>query len=224
MIARFFLFLMFLFLTGPVQAQTFEKCLPKTLVTPLASGTSMVSAEATAAQQVPPAAAVTAHVRGFYCPQSDGTWSSYIHYCIVGRTCLDPSQIDVQLNNLAGASNLIETVFNSLAAGEQQPKDEEWPAILAATSDVQSKMVAIRPKDKIYVVKANTRCTTATGCTRPVYELKDGVLSTKEIGRSPVGSLCSLARPKLASGSDFWAEFAPNFVAGAVTLCTLKSQ
>lgn len=70
-----------------------------------------------------------------------------------------------------------------------------------------------------HAVKRNPSCTTPTGCTRPVFELKDGVRDPREIGRADVGQPCDLTKPTLASGSDVWASFGPLFEPGKVALC-----
>lgn len=61
-----------------------------------------------------------------------------------------------------------------------------------------------------------------TSSTRPAYTLTSGVRGTKEVARATVGQPCKADRPTLASGSDLWAEFGPDFKPGVVALCSRK--
>lgn len=221
MIARLLSFVLLLLFAGQVEAV--ERCFPKTPLTPVAMGTTMTRGTYLE-DALPDKPQVIVSYRGHWCPQPDGTWAPILVMCIEGRTCASLSMLESAALQFMAEPDPVKAVFTALDANKEPPLSYEKQAWIEAAAVAQQQMAETRPKDKVYVVKTNPRCTTPTGCTRPVYELKDGVVGTKEIGRSDVGATCSLSRSRLATGSDFWAEFAPSFVAGAVTLCTLKPE
>lgn len=84
-----------------------------------------------------------------------------------------------------------------------------------AAADRTLARFAPAPQTYTHSVKVN-----GTTTTRPAYLLVDGVRGTKEAARATVGQPCDLTKPKLASGSDWWASYGPEFVSGRVALCS----
>lgn len=77
------------------------------------------------------------------------------------------------------------------------------------------------------MVKPNPSCTTATGCTRPVYDYVNGVRGTKEVGRAAVRAYCDYLKdaPKVPStGTDMWLQFGPDYAPNKLTLCSLQKD
>jgi hypothetical protein len=111
-----------------------------------------------------------------------------------------------------------EIKFNCSAAirEEQTPRGElcrERRVVYCANLPNGAKCLPPDPV-KRYVVKTN-----GTSLTRPVYAFDGTTRGTKEIGRASVGQPCSLHMPTLASGSDLWASFGPDFEPSKVALC-----
>lgn len=124
------------------------------------------------------------------------------------------------------AFDLIAQYFKPLdCAGVDKPLCDERAVIVAREKPKALEMFAQKREfppspGPIYVVKANVSCSDPTGatCTRPVYEVVNGVRGTKEIGRVLTGTVCDLSW-KQPSNSDYWALIAP----GKAALCTLKN-
>lgn len=58
------------------------------------------------------------------------------------------------------------------------------------------------PPPVVWKVKVN-----GTATTRPAYTLIEGIRGDKEAGRAPVGAVCNITKPTLASGADLWASY-----------------
>ena len=75
------------------QAQTFSPppCAPKTVLSPWASGTPWVRGFIR-----PATPGISVSYRAWWCPNADGTWSSYAHYS-VDRLELTADQIEAEI-------------------------------------------------------------------------------------------------------------------------------
>jgi hypothetical protein len=108
----------------------------------------------------------------------------------------------------------------------EKPLCDERKAYIAESKPMAEAMFALKatplvvpPSAPVYAVKPITCTADPTGatCTRPVYEVINGVKGTKVVDRVVVGTVCDLTW-KLASGADYWALVAP----GRTALCALK--
>ena len=104
---------------------------------------------------------------------------------------------------------LLYTACNSLVAANQVPLDP----LPAGYCKPPTPVLPPAPT-YTHAVKAN-----GVSPDRPAFLLTAGVRGTKEVSRATVGQPCDLTKPTLASGTEVWAQFAPDFVAGRVALC-----
>ena len=201
-------------------------CLPKTALTPFADGSAKVLAVTPAAeshawwcQEATPAGAVR-----FFRPQ-------YFTVLNKHRRAIDPFTV---LQRAAAASAPMEKALSTEASAAQiipitGSQDEydylnaRYQACLLLATPPYSVPIdplpanwcgVVPPSAFTHAVKAN-----GTVLTRPAYLLTAGVRGTKEVARATVGQPCDLTKPTLASGTDVWAQFGPDFVAGRVALC-----
>jgi hypothetical protein len=105
----------------------------------------------------------------------------------------------------------------------EKPLCDERKALIDAERPMAEAMFALKANPlqpiPVYVVKSLICTADPTGatCTRPVYEVVNGVKGTKEVARVLVGTTCDMSW-KQPSNSDYWALVAP----GRTALCTLK--
>ena len=198
-----------LMLFGAVsQAQTTADtldCVPKTWLTPTASGTQLRQGMSTGGSWW-----------GTWCPSAA---KPYVHVILNGYGW-DVQRISATAIAMAAQPDPLTALRFAIEANKVPPTPADqttWAmikddavAVLAADAPV----VAPPPPPVLYSVKLNGLMT-----TRPSYLLIDGVRGAL-VGRADVGQRCDTTRPTLASGaSDLWAEFGPSFTPGIVALC-----
>lgn len=126
------------------------------------------------------------------------------------------------------ASSTPLTMFQQLTlAAVTTPMSD--PSLTAVWCPALANMQANRPADDVTPppppVAVYTHAVKANGASadRPAYKLINGVRGTATVARATVGMSCNLTRPTLASGTDVWAEFGPDFAPGVVALCSRKT-
>lgn len=179
----------------------------------------------------------------WYCKGSTGAVSSHGLACLRG-TCIPVSvffeRLDTAKMNPATAADTVKASWDAaVAAGQcsestnallkslcgkmQASVRAKWPGGYPAT---QPPPAPPAPPSTGYSVKPNPACTTATGCTRPVFDYVNGVRGTKEVGRAPVRAYCDMLKdsPKVPStGTDLWLQFGPDYAPNKLTLCSLQT-
>lgn len=123
------------------QAQTFSPppCLPKTMLTPYGSGTAWVRGFIQHDSAGP-----RVSFRAWWCPNPDGSWSSYGHYS-VDRLELTAAQIELEFQGAAAASSPLAAVQQAIARWQVNPVGDEIPIWNEAVTSAQLMLAATKP-------------------------------------------------------------------------------
>ena len=122
-------------------AQTFSPppCAPKTALSPWATGTPWVRGFI---QKTVPGIRVS--FRGWWCPNSDGTWSSYAHYS-VDRLELTREQIETEIDALIGAAGPLAALQQVITKWQVKPVGDGIPVWNEAVASASLALAAIKP-------------------------------------------------------------------------------
>ena len=189
-------------------AQTTAKsldCVPKTMLTPAASGT-----------QLRQGVAAGGSWWGTWCP---GSVVPYVHIVLNGYEW-SGARISSTITALLSEPDPLAATRLAIAVNAKP----YFAADRATWDHIKAEAVAALAADKpasapAYVVGAATR---ADG-TRPAYRYTDGVRSgTAEKTGATAGQPCDEARKFQSTSAGIWAPFGPAFAADIGTLCVLR--
>lgn len=177
------------------QAQTFSPppCAPKTVMSPWGSGTPWVRGFI---QRTVPGIRVS--YRAWWCPNPDGTWSSYAHYS-VDRLELTAEQLELELNYAMAASSPLAAIQQSIARWQVKPVGDEIPIWNEAVASALLALQAIKPAPIVeqWIVTGSL-----------AFPLKaDGTRSITAWPQPPIkGEACDCATKKISQyGATFCA-------------------
>jgi hypothetical protein len=197
----------------PQPAVTLD-CVPRTTLTPTASGTQLRLRVTTGGWWW-----------GTWCPNSPGP---YVHIVLNGYEWSTTNQIALTAMALLSEADALAGLCSAIAVNTvpvSPALQTTWDniraeALVAMVADAPSPPASAPPPIPMFKVKDNSASTTVPR-TRPAYGLGGGVLGTKELGRAVVGEACSPGRPTLAAKTvgETWMEFGPAFVPGVVAIC-----
>ena len=177
------------------QAQTFSAppCAPKTVMSPWASGTAWVRGFIRPAAPGP-----RVSFRAWWCPNPDGTWSSYVHLS-VDYLELTREQIEAEIDAAMGAGSPLAALQQVMAKFQIKPIGDEIPIWNEAVASARLMLAATKPAPVVeqWIV---------TGAQ--AYPLKaDGTRSITAWPQPPIkGEACNCATKKISQyGATFCA-------------------
>lgn len=183
---------------APASAQT---CAPKTVWTPLASGTELrAETFIIPEREIAPLKSIPILVHAYWCPDEVGAWGHFIHRCVVGRTCLDADRLSAEIIMASRSADWLERLRATIKANESPVLESEKYAWLQAGFLAIDMIRADRPADALWAVAPTT------SGQRPSSEVIDGV---RVAMKAPVylasGSACDPGpRPVFPSTGGTW--------------------
>lgn len=193
-----------------VGAQAFEHCVPRSTWTPFGAGTSWVHG-ATHAE------GVRVFTWGWWCPQSDGQWRSYIIRCVEGRTCLSVWAVTTELDTASRSVDPLQSLRSAVDRYSRPPLDVEVRAWEQAWIDATAALQASKPAAPGAAQLVVGPATRADG-TRPAYRYVDGARSSTQVTPgATAGQACGTVFETTNAGS--WATFGPAFAPDVGALC-----
>lgn len=123
------------------QAQTFSPppCAPKTVFSPWASGTPWVRGFIR-----PATPGISVSYRAWWCPNADGTWSSYVHLSVDSQE-LTTDQIEAEIDAAMGAGGPLQALQMVITKFQVKPMGDEIPIWNEAVAAAKLALAATKP-------------------------------------------------------------------------------
>lgn len=178
-----------------------QVCAPKTVWTPLASGTELRAATFVIPEkEVAPIKNIRILVHAYWCPDEVGVWRYFIHRCIIGRTCLDADTLSAEIIMASRSADWLGRLRATIQANEAPVLESEQYAWLQAGFMAIDMIRADRPADALWFVAP-----IASG-QRPSREVVNGALTAmKEPIYAKSGASCDPGpKPVFKSTGGTW--------------------